>query len=111
MVLISAVAVSGFYLPGVAPRDYAEQELVEMKVNKLDSTVTQLPYDFYSLPFCQPDNIEASAENLGEVMSGDRIENSAYIVCCSSHLRFLLFPQHLTLTAGFMAMADMNDRS
>jgi transmembrane 9 superfamily protein 2/4 len=30
------------------------------------------------LPFCQPSQIEEAAENLGEVMSGDRIENSPY---------------------------------
>lgn len=74
------VGVSAFYLPGVAPREYADGEMVELKVNKLDSTVTQLPYDFYSLPFCQPDRVEEAAENLGEVLSGDRIENSAYII-------------------------------
>ena len=41
---------------------------------------TQLPYDYYSLPFCRPPTIEESAENLGEVLSGDRIENSMYKV-------------------------------
>ena len=41
---------------------------------------TQLPYDYYSLPFCRPPTIEESAENLGEVLSGDRIENSMYMV-------------------------------
>ena len=74
------LAVEGFYLPGVAPRDYLYGESVDMKVNKLDSVHTQLPYDFYSLPFCMPEKIEESAENLGEVLSGDRIENSMYKV-------------------------------
>lgn len=49
-----------------------------MKVNKLDSVHTQLPYDYYSLPFCSPSTIEESSENLGEVLSGDKIENSMY---------------------------------
>ena len=31
----------GFYLPGVAPRDYLPGERVELKVNKLTSTKTQ----------------------------------------------------------------------
>ena len=47
---------------------------------KLDSVKTQLPYDYYSLPFCRPPTIEESAENLSEVLSGDRIENSVYKV-------------------------------
>lgn len=47
-------------------------------MNKLSSTKTQLPYDYYSLPHCRPDKIVRSAENLGEVLRGDRIENSPY---------------------------------
>lgn len=51
-----------------------------VKVNKLTSTKTQLPYSYYSLPFCKPEKILDSAENLGEVLRGDRIENSPYVV-------------------------------
>ena len=53
---------------------------VVLKVNKLTSTRTQLPYEYYSIPFCRPENIVSSAENLGEVLRGDRIENSPYEV-------------------------------
>lgn len=70
--------VASFYLPGVAPQDYARDDIVNLKVNKLSSTKTQLPYEYYSLPFCRPDPIINSAENLGEVLRGDRIENSLY---------------------------------
>lgn len=49
---------------------------LKVKVNKLTSTKTQLPYSYYSLPFCRPEKILDSAENLGEVLRGDRIENS-----------------------------------
>lgn len=51
-----------------------------MKVNKLSSIKTQLPYDYYSLDYCTPPEIVNSAENLGEVLRGDRIENSPYVV-------------------------------
>jgi hypothetical protein len=51
-----------------------------VKVNKLTSIKTQLPYTYYSLPFCKPATIVDSAENLGEVLRGDRIENSPYLV-------------------------------
>lgn len=37
-----APLASAFYLPGVAPRDYLPGEKVELKVNKLSSTKTQL---------------------------------------------------------------------
>ena len=51
-----------------------------MKVNKLSSTKTQLPYDYYYLNYCKPPKIVNNAENLGEVLRGDRIENSVYTV-------------------------------
>ena len=51
-----------------------------MEVNKLTSTKTQLPYEFYSLPFCLPTKKVATTENLGEVLAGDVIENSPYQV-------------------------------
>ena len=49
-------------------------------MNKLSSAKTQLPYEYYSLPYCRPARIISSAENLGEVLRGDRIVNSKYQV-------------------------------
>ncbi|KAK4274498.1 hypothetical protein QN277_017706 [Acacia crassicarpa] len=68
-----------FYLPGVAPQDFYKGDMLQVKVNKLTSTKTQLPYTYYSLPYCGPGKIVDSAENLGEVLRGDRIENSLYV--------------------------------
>ena len=73
-------AAHAFYLPGVAPKEYAEGSRVEIKVHKLSSPKTHLPYDYYSLPFCQPAELVRPAENLGEVLSGAIIQNSAYEV-------------------------------
>ena len=56
-----------------------------IKVNKLSSIKTQLPYEYYSLPYCQPAVIDNMAENLGEVLRGDRIENSLYTVRGAAH--------------------------
>lgn len=49
-------------------------------MSKLTSTKTQMPYDYYSLPYCKPSKLGLQSENLGEVVSGDRIENSVYKV-------------------------------
>ncbi|XP_057433449.1 transmembrane 9 superfamily member 8-like [Lotus japonicus] len=68
-----------FYLPGVAPQDFVKGDPLQVKVNKLTSIKTQLPYSYYSLPYCAPKKIQDSAENLGEVLRGDRIENSRYV--------------------------------
>lgn len=55
-----------------------QADAIFLKVNKLSSIKTQLPYEYYSLPYCRPDRIIPFAENLGEVLRGDRIENSLY---------------------------------
>jgi transmembrane 9 superfamily protein 2/4 len=47
-------------------------------VTKLTSTKTQIPYDYYSLPYCKPNAKGLQKENIGQVISGDRIENSVY---------------------------------
>jgi len=79
--LLGVATVRSFYLPGIKPHEYAFQESVKIKVNKLDSVQTQLPYDYYALPFCAPTSgVKRDAENLGEIMSGDSIENSPYTV-------------------------------
>jgi len=78
LVLLLAAEVTSFYLPGVAPTEYHEGSPVDLKVNKLTSVKTLLPYRFYVLPYCKPSEIHVSAENLGEILLGDSIENSVY---------------------------------
>ncbi len=124
LLLIGSISTShGFYLPGVAPQDFAQvgrEQLarwlgvptytaapqstgclcisantplqasrrstfpvqgdpITIKVNKLNS-VKNVPFEFYSLPYCKPEKLVSSAENLGEVLRGDRILNSLYLV-------------------------------
>jgi transmembrane 9 superfamily protein 2/4 len=52
---------------------------VKLKVNKMTSSKTLLPVDYYKLPFCQPEGgPKLDNENLGEFLAGDRIESSPY---------------------------------
>ncbi|KAF7272785.1 hypothetical protein GWI33_014458 [Rhynchophorus ferrugineus] len=73
-----------FYVPGMAPTDFHKGDLIEVKAVKMTSIHTQLPYEYYSLPFCLPKGgasaIHYKSENLGEVLRGDRIVNTPYIV-------------------------------
>ncbi|CAI9285646.1 unnamed protein product [Lactuca saligna] len=78
VLLLLSIHGYSFYLPGVAPQDFYKGDVLRVKVNKLASTKTQLPYSYYSVPYCRPNKIVDSAENLGEVLRGDRIENSPY---------------------------------
>lgn len=62
---------------------YEQDQLIPMYVNSLTSTETLLPVENYKLPFCEPQEVKGQAENLGEYLTANRIENSPYT------LRFL----------------------
>nr|GMD34995.1 transmembrane 9 superfamily member 12 [Ipomoea batatas]GMD36710.1 transmembrane 9 superfamily member 12 [Ipomoea batatas] len=77
-VLISH-ACNGFYLPGTYMHTYSTGDEIVVKVNSLTSIETELPFSYYSLPYCKPQNgIKKSAENLGELLMGDQIDTSPY---------------------------------
>ncbi|XP_062107068.1 transmembrane 9 superfamily member 12 [Humulus lupulus] len=74
-----AHACNGFYLPGSYMHTYSKQDEIFAKVNSLTSIETELPFSYYSLPYCKPrGGIKKSAENLGELLMGDQIDNSPY---------------------------------
>jgi len=67
------------YLPGMPRRVYKKGDEVNVKTRKL-SSIRNLPFDFYRVKFCKPKDLQYAAENLGEFLFGDRIENSVYQV-------------------------------
>ncbi|XP_059452472.1 transmembrane 9 superfamily member 12 [Corylus avellana] len=79
VVLLFAHTCNGFYLPGSYMHTYSNGEAIFAKVNSLTSIETELPFSYYSLPYCEPDGgVKKSAENLGELLMGDQIDNSPY---------------------------------
>lgn len=79
-------------LPGIRPTTYVDGQEIKLLVNKMTSPRTQLPYAFYSLPFCKPiGGVNDTRENLGEMLMGDRLENSRYEVNKLINLFLLLF--------------------
>eukprot|EP00567_Pseudictyota_dubia_P002602 CAMPEP_0197466734 /NCGR_PEP_ID=MMETSP1175-20131217/65205_1 /TAXON_ID=1003142 /ORGANISM="Triceratium dubium, Strain CCMP147" /LENGTH=652 /DNA_ID=CAMNT_0043002787 /DNA_START=181 /DNA_END=2139 /DNA_ORIENTATION=- len=74
-------AASAFYMPGVKPLTFQEGDEVPMKVNAMTSIHTQLPKDYYRLPFCQPEGgPRMASENLGEFLTGNKVQSSAYTI-------------------------------
>ena len=53
----TTTAVQGLYVPGVAPTDFQKDDSIEVRAIKMTSTHTQLPYEYYSLPFCPPKDL------------------------------------------------------
>ncbi|KAJ3010619.1 hypothetical protein HKX48_007309 [Thoreauomyces humboldtii] len=78
--LISISASNAFYLPGVAPRDYAKGAPVDLNVNVLTSDETLLPFDYYYEKFhhVAPQKEDNKRESLGSILFGDRLHNSAF---------------------------------
>jgi len=83
---------NAFYLPGVAPRAYVKDELLPLLVNRLDSTESIIPFDYYHFDFCEMGEDPADqekkeikegpsvSENLGQIILGERIRHSPYEV-------------------------------
>lgn len=67
-------------MPGLDQKLYNVGDFIEVKTRKLFSR-KDLPFDYYSLSlFCRPNPLKSSAKNLGEVIYGDNIKNSLYLV-------------------------------
>lgn len=49
-----------------------------VKVGKMTSTATHLPYEYYDGPFCKPEKIKSMKANLGEVLTGDILYSTGY---------------------------------
>ncbi|KAI1006535.1 hypothetical protein K3495_g1689 [Podosphaera aphanis] len=79
--------LTAFYIPGWSVKTYRENQAIPLLVNKVYSDNTQLQFAYYSLPFvCPPSGKNHAGSsflsgqtiplNLGEVLRGDRIQQS-----------------------------------
>lgn len=88
-------ASAAFYLPGVAPTNYAQGDSIDLYVNHLTPSSNQMAsfkskgktkvtiysYDYYypKFKFCQPEGgPKKQLESLGAIIFGDRIFNSPF---------------------------------
>ncbi|CAK4032519.1 Transmembrane 9 superfamily member 7 [Lecanosticta acicola] len=91
LLLFCLRSASAFYIPGWSIKSYADGEQIPLFVNKVYSDNTQIQYAYSELPFVCPSSgrshpgtglISGSsiALNLGEVLRGDRITVSDYVL-------------------------------
>jgi transmembrane 9 superfamily protein 2/4 len=86
--LIAASVVSiyregALFIPGLSPTVFKKDDQVQLSVNKITSIHEPIPYRYNDLPVCTPppDKIQpTSSENIGAIVTGDRIENSVFEV-------------------------------
>lgn len=69
-----------YNLPGVTVTSFNMGDTVVLKANQVTSTKTQLPFDYYDLPFCKRKNTRGKADNLGTRIAGDKETTSPYIL-------------------------------
>jgi len=105
--LSSLYTTNAFYVPGVAPTDYTDQQVVDIRAVKMTSSKTQLPYEYFTLPMCKPEKVEYVSENLGEVLRGDRIVNTDYQVKMNNIVGCKVLCQQELLTTDVMKFKDM----
>ncbi|KAK9907506.1 hypothetical protein WJX75_004955 [Coccomyxa subellipsoidea] len=70
-----------YYLPGTYPQEFFLGQTLQAEANSLTSSETELPFNYYSLPFCKPpEGVKKSINtiNPGTILMGTRIENSPY---------------------------------
>lgn len=65
--LLYFVSTSAFYIPGIYPTDYPQGAELDIRANKLTSSRSNVPYDFYFLPFCSPAEEKEKKLNIGQV--------------------------------------------
>ena len=83
--LALCATVEAFYISGVMHNAYEKGKAIGIKVNSLTSVQNIMPYEWYSVPFCAPEEKDRltysqKSQNLGEVLFGDKIEISLYSV-------------------------------
>jgi transmembrane 9 superfamily member 2/4 len=102
--LITVIALvsrpsTSYYLPGIAPVDYIQGAPIDVIATRLTSTREKLPFPYYSLPFCRPEEEKKPMSmpvNLGQILVGER----AYPTSFDIHMEV---PQSCT----FMCSVDL----
>jgi transmembrane 9 superfamily protein 2/4 len=75
-----ALAAQAFYLPGVEPISHQDKAEVRIMVNSVRSLSEIIPFNYYKLPFCRPKDVAVKPEVLGEILWGDVVQTSNYVV-------------------------------
>ena len=104
---------SSLFLPGNAPKEYTAGRRIDIKVSKLTSDSQQVPFDYYYLNFCpllHPDAQAATMdENIGQLLQGDSIENTAYEVSMQEDASCRILCNRPFTSVDFARFASMID--
>ena len=74
------IQVSHSYLPGTSRKEYHANDLVSLFASSIISAETQLPFDYFYMPFCKINDYEVESDNIGQALSGDVVAKTPYAV-------------------------------
>lgn len=81
--VVSIYREGALFIPGLSPTVLKKDDPVPLSVNKITSIHEPIPYRYNGLPVCTPPASEIHStthENIGAMVTGDRVENSVYKV-------------------------------
>ncbi|KDD74081.1 endomembrane protein 70, partial [Helicosporidium sp. ATCC 50920] len=114
-----ASVCSAYYLPGTYPQEFLKGDQIRVEVNSMVSSKTEMPYDYYSMPFCRPpEGVKKSSSvvNPGTILLGMRIENSAYNMSVMEESRTQVackgeeYPDHFTPPLEAKEVKNLKDK-
>lgn len=95
-----------FYLPGIAMKDYATGDEIEVLANRLTSPTSTIPYGYYTLPFCKSeDRVQSYPVNLGQLLVGERASPTTFKVAMKQNLKC-----QMLCTVDFAELSDKHYR-
>lgn len=98
--------VQAFYLPGIAMKDYATGDEIEVLANRLTSPTSTIPYGYYSLPFCKSEErVQSYPVNLGQLLVGERASPTTFKVAMKQNLKC-----QMLCTVDFAKLSDKHYR-
>ncbi|KAJ8907603.1 hypothetical protein NDN08_007713 [Rhodosorus marinus] len=103
--------VRGFYIPGFAPNKYEEGAKLDVYADKLYSSENKVPYDYFSLPFCQksPQSLRQQHLSIGEMMLGDRDELTSYDIRMQVNASCSIYCDQQVVSSELQTLRSMID--
>eukprot|EP00798_Chlamydomonas_sp_ICE-L_P015250 gene15250-21332_t len=103
LLLSASHHASSFYIPGSYPEEFKMGSQLQAKVNSLTSFDTELPFDYYDLPFCRPPEgvqktgvLACSPDGFTQPLSKEDTENLKHKI--DNHYRINMLLDNLPVT-------------
>jgi transmembrane 9 superfamily protein 2/4 len=99
-------SANAFYLPGVAPTVFKDEQEVTSYVSTVISPESTLQFEYYTVPFCRPSEVHDLTESLGEALVGDKAQTSPFKFFVNRFVNCAVLCRKLYTQAEMSRLAD-----